>query len=85
MTGAERWVLKGGYALELRLGHGARATRDLDLSVPPPAMPDLLEGSSGTASMRRSSVTSGTPSQKGCPAHQRRGARRLQRWRETWG
>jgi hypothetical protein len=26
------WVLKGGYALETRLGLGARATRDLDLT-----------------------------------------------------
>lgn len=31
------WLLKGGYALELRLGDTARATRDLDLSVPDPA------------------------------------------------
>ncbi len=27
------WVLKGGYCLEVRLGLGARATRDLDLAV----------------------------------------------------
>ena len=38
-----RWVLKGGYALELRLSGAARATRDLDLNVPPPAAPDLLD------------------------------------------
>ena len=38
-----RWVLKGGYALELRLPGAARATRDLDLNVPPPAAPDLLD------------------------------------------
>jgi hypothetical protein len=31
------WLLKGGYALELRLGDTARATRDLDLGVPYPA------------------------------------------------
>jgi Nucleotidyl transferase AbiEii toxin, Type IV TA system len=37
------WVLKGGYALELRLGSKARTTLDLDLSVPPPQLPDLLE------------------------------------------
>ncbi|CAN5759942.1 hypothetical protein BH24DEI2_BH24DEI2_10520 [soil metagenome] len=41
-TGEERWVLKGGYALELRLGERARATRDLDLNVPPPAFDDVL-------------------------------------------
>ena len=27
----KRWVLKGGFALELRLGGQARATRDVDL------------------------------------------------------
>lgn len=41
-TGDERWVLKGGYALELRIPGHARTTRDLDLNVPPPLMPDLL-------------------------------------------
>jgi len=36
--GAPRWVLKGGLALELRLGLRARATRDLDLALlEPPA------------------------------------------------
>jgi len=33
--GEDRLVLKGGYALELRLPGHARATRDLDLNVPP--------------------------------------------------
>lgn len=42
-TGSERWVLKGGYALELRLEGRARATRDLDLGLPPPSSDDLLE------------------------------------------
>lgn len=28
------WLLKGGYTFELRLGGKARATKDLDLSVP---------------------------------------------------
>ena len=37
------WVLKGGYALELRLVSKARTTLDLDLSVPPPALENLLE------------------------------------------
>ena len=27
------WVLKGGFALELRLGDRARMTKDLDLGV----------------------------------------------------
>lgn len=39
----QRWVLKGGYALELRYPGRARATRDLDLNVPPPPHPDLLD------------------------------------------
>jgi hypothetical protein len=30
------WLLKGGYALELRLEHRARSTLDLDMSVPDP-------------------------------------------------
>ena len=30
------WLLKGGYALERRLGDTARSTRDLDLGVPYP-------------------------------------------------
>jgi predicted nucleotidyltransferase component of viral defense system len=30
------WFLKGGYALELRMAHRARSTRDLDLTVPDP-------------------------------------------------
>ena len=32
------WLLKGGYAMELRLRDTARATRDIDLSVPDPAL-----------------------------------------------
>lgn len=39
----KRWVLKGGYALELRFPGRARTTRDLDLNVPPPPYPDLLD------------------------------------------
>jgi predicted nucleotidyltransferase component of viral defense system len=38
----ERWVLKGGYALELRLREKARATLDLDLGVPPPPYENLF-------------------------------------------
>lgn len=34
-SGPDRWVLKGGYALELRLGGRARATKDLDFGAPP--------------------------------------------------
>ncbi|WP_075831051.1 nucleotidyl transferase AbiEii/AbiGii toxin family protein [Deinococcus marmoris] len=37
----EAWVLKGGYALELRLGGRARATKDLDFNAPGGG--DLLE------------------------------------------
>lgn len=37
------WVLKGGYALELRLGGRTRATRDVDLDRPPPPAEDLLD------------------------------------------
>jgi len=29
----ERWILKGGFALEVRLGDRARTTRDLDLAL----------------------------------------------------
>jgi len=32
-TGASPWVVKGGFALELRLGLRARMTKDLDLGV----------------------------------------------------
>jgi predicted nucleotidyltransferase component of viral defense system len=35
------WLLKGGYALELRLAYQARSTRDLDLSVSEPKRLDL--------------------------------------------
>ena len=37
------WVLKGGYALEIRLGSRARSTKDIDLNVPPPPIEDLLD------------------------------------------
>jgi hypothetical protein len=30
-TAPERWLLKGGFALDLRLAEGARATKDIDL------------------------------------------------------
>lgn len=38
-----RWVLKGGYALELRLGGRARATKDLDFNAPPGSPQAWLE------------------------------------------
>jgi hypothetical protein len=41
-SGDERWTLKGGYALELRLGGRARTTLDIDLNVPPPPYGNLL-------------------------------------------
>ncbi len=46
------WLLKGGYALEMRLGSTARTTRDIDLSVPDlPGSPGL-PGPSQTAGGR---------------------------------
>lgn len=45
----EAWVLKGGYALELRLGSRARATRDLDFNAPGGA--HLLEVLQGAAEL----------------------------------
>lgn len=33
LAGDPRWVLKGGFALEVRLGRSARATVDLDLAL----------------------------------------------------
>jgi hypothetical protein len=36
-------VLKGGYALELRLGGKARTTKDIDLDLPSPPVEHLLE------------------------------------------
>ena len=39
------WLLKGGYALELRLTDQARSTLDLDLSVPDPERLQLQAGS----------------------------------------
>lgn len=42
-AGGERWVLKGGYALDLRLSDRARTTLDIDLGMPPPPLDDLLD------------------------------------------
>jgi hypothetical protein len=43
------WLLKGGYAFELRLGGKARATKDLDLTIPDPRrLKADTEESSGT-------------------------------------
>lgn len=43
----DRWVLKGGFALEVRLGGAARSTRDLDLSavaeLPTDGVQDVLD------------------------------------------
>jgi hypothetical protein len=36
------WLLKGGYALEMRLEDRARSTLDLDMSVPGPECLQLL-------------------------------------------
>ncbi|MEX1141313.1 MAG: nucleotidyl transferase AbiEii/AbiGii toxin family protein [Thermoleophilaceae bacterium] len=46
-TGGDRWLLKGGLALDLRLPEQARATRDIDLDweAPPNELLDaLIEG-----------------------------------------
>lgn len=43
------WLLKGGYALELRLGDIARATRDLDLGVPDSALLAVSDTKIGVA------------------------------------
>lgn len=45
------WLLKGGYALELRLPDRARSTLDLDLSVPEPER--LLSPPAGDEPARR--------------------------------
>lgn len=39
----DAYVLKGGYALELRLGGHARATKDLDFNAPPKPAEDILD------------------------------------------
>jgi hypothetical protein len=44
------WLLKGGYALELRLVDRARSTLDLDLSVPDPERLPLLGSAQDRAS-----------------------------------
>lgn len=38
------WILKGGYALQLRLGEAARATRDIDAAVPAGLSDEALIG-----------------------------------------
>lgn len=38
------WLLKGGYAMELRFRPRARTTRDLDLTLRDPADPEALPG-----------------------------------------
>lgn len=43
LQGDETWMLKGGYALELRFPGHSRTTRDLDLNIPPPPIADLLD------------------------------------------
>ncbi len=48
------WLLKGGYALELRLGDSARSTRDLDLSVPHPNR--LVVGDEGVGAAVREAL-----------------------------
>lgn len=42
-THGDAWVLKGGYALELRLDGRARATKDIDFNVPSRTGSELLD------------------------------------------
>ena len=41
-SGEEEWILKGGYAMELRI-QSARMTKDIDLSLPASALKSDLE------------------------------------------
>lgn len=43
LSAAEGWVLKGGFGLEIRLGLGARATKDLDLLLRRAAVGSALD------------------------------------------
>ncbi len=49
-VGPEAWVLKGGFALQLRFGVRSRTTKDLDLMLLDPAAPvwDLLRQAAST-------------------------------------
>jgi len=50
VSAPNRWVLKGGFALDLRFGDRARATRDIDLvraDGPDEATADLLRAQAG--------------------------------------
>jgi hypothetical protein len=70
-AGAGRWVLKGGYALDLRLSDRARTTLDVDLGMLPPPLDDLLDDLQSAAEadlgdyfefrVRRSGELSGPP------------------------
>lgn len=46
-----QWVLKGGYAIELRFPNLARATRDIDLSIPDPSQ-RIHEGNNQAQAIR---------------------------------
>lgn len=46
---AAPWLLKGGYAFELRLGAYARTTKDIDLTIPAPSQLGANAGTSPQA------------------------------------
>ena len=46
-----RWLLKGGYAIELRLQDIARATKDIDLCMPDPTF-QVLQGQNPQQALR---------------------------------
>ncbi|GJL60173.1 MAG: hypothetical protein NPIRA03_30300 [Nitrospirales bacterium] len=49
--GSPRWLLKGGYAIELRFQDIARATKDIDLCMPDPAF-QVLQGQNPQQALR---------------------------------
>lgn len=62
VAASDRWLLKGGFALDLRLGEKARATRDVDIewqAAEEELLDALIEATSvdvGTTSRSRSSA-----------------------------
>jgi len=65
---ASPWLLKGGYALELRLGDTARATRDLDLASRTRNYSRSAASAVAARSARRWRTRSSTTSTTGSPS-----------------